>query len=345
MKEENLDREILFFRYCAGLADADEKLRVEEMIAVSGEVSDELNAVRGALAIQKNIRVIEACDIPAGYKGVRHRIMRADRRKRFISVLSHVAAILALPLLITTLTFAYLAMRGTQEEAIVYAEIVSAPGVVSRFELPDKSKVWLNSNSVLRYPSRFGASVREVELVGEGYFEVQSDKDHPFYVKTSSGVKVMAHGTHFNVNSQHETVEAILAEGKVAVFYTDQKLKELNPGEQLLFDSETGVFKIKEVSLYEKLAWTEGKIVFRNAPLDDVFEQLSRRYNVDIILHDEHQQSANYLSRVTFTDETIHQIFSYLEIAAPIEWKITSPVQNSDSTLTRQRIDVWLKKK
>lgn len=346
MKEDlNIDREVLFFRYCTSNSTEAEKRQVAEMINSSKELSDELDAVREAISLRKKITELESYDIRSGYQGVRHIVKKTTRRKQFLSQLSRIAAILAIPLLISTLTMAYLAFHKAQDE-ITYTEVVSAPGLVSRLELPDKSKVWLNSNSKLRYPNRFGgAAIREVELEGEGYFEVQSDKEHPFYVKTTSGIEVMAHGTKFNVNSEHKIVETILAEGKVALFHLGQKLSELKPGEQAQFNNETGKFEVKETNLYERLAWKDGKIVFRNAPLKDVFEQLSKRYNVDIILHDEYNQSDSYLSRVTFKDETIQQIFYYLEMAAPIEWKVSTPEQKNDSTLTRQQIEVWLKKK
>jgi ferric-dicitrate binding protein FerR (iron transport regulator) len=233
--------------------------------------------------------------------------------------------------------------KGRNE--IVYAEVVSAPGLVTSFALPDQSKVWLNSNSRLRYPVSFDGNTRKVELEGEGYFEVESDRKRPFYVTTPSGMQVMAFGTRFNVNVQGNMTETILAEGRVALLDNDSLLKELLPGEEALFDNITGTLEMKSVNLSEKLAWKDGKIIFRNAPLDKVFEQLSKRYNVEIVFHDEYNLSEKYSSRrVTFTNETIQQILSYLEIAAPLEWKISPTVQNGDSTLVRQRIDVWLKK-
>lgn len=346
MKEDrNIDREALFFRYCTGNITVEEKREVEEMISSSKEFSDELNILQETISLKKKITELESYDIQAGYQGVRHIVKKTARRTQFFSLLSRTAAILVTPLLISTLVMGYLAFHKTQDE-ITYTEVVSAPGLVSRLELPDKSKVWLNSNSKLRYPNRFdGAAIREVELEGEGYFEVQSDKKHPFYVKTASGIEVMAHGTKFNVDSEQNLVETILAEGKVTIFHFGQKLSELTPGEQASFTRDTKQLEVKEAQLYERLAWKDGKIVFRNAPLKEVFEQLSKRYNVDIILHDEHNQSDSYLSRVTFKDETIQQIFHYLEMAAPIKWKVSTPMQKNDSTLTRQQIEVWLKKK
>lgn len=347
MKEEqNIDKEILFFRYSANLATAADRKEVESLISGSPEDEDELIAVKQAVHIKQKLKEMERHNISEGYNEVRKSIQKATRKRRFISVMTRVAAILALPLLISTSVLLYAVVIENDQEELLFAEVVSAPGMVTRFELPDKSKVWLNSNATLRYPLRLDRlKEREVELTGEGFFEVTSDKDSPFYVSTSAGVKVMAHGTQFNINTEKAIIETVLAEGNVSIFYQNRMMKELAPGEQALFNSETKTIKIQNANLAEKMAWKDGKIIFRNAPLNEVFERLSRRYNVEIVLHDEHNQSGNYLSRVTFTDETIQQIFSYLEIAAPIAWKLSSPILNNDSTLTKQRIDVWLKKK
>lgn len=346
MNEElNIDREVLFFRYSNNLATPLERDQVEMLLTESPELLTELKAVQYAAGIEKKIREVKSYDISGGYKGVQQIIRKTSRKKQFILIFSRVAAILALPLLISTLIFGYIILSGQGKDPVLYAEMTAAPGTISRFELPDKSKVWLNSNAVLRYPSRFEDAEREVYLEGEAYFEVESDREHPFSVSTSSGMKAIAHGTHFNVNTEKSNIETILAEGKVAIFYRDQVLQEMNPSELASFCSKTQTVEVEKVNLAEKLAWKDGKIIFRNAPLNEVFEQLSRRYNIDIVLHDEHNQAHNYLSRVTFTDETIQQIFSYLQIAAPIEWKLSTPLQNHDSTLVKQRVDVWLRKK
>ncbi|WP_085535014.1 FecR family protein [Massilibacteroides vaginae] len=347
MKNElNIDKEVLFFRYSNNLATSAEREEVEKLISEHPEARDELAAVQQALSLRQKIKEMELYDISAGYGEVKKSIRMKNRKSRYISILTRVAAILTLPLLISTFTLLYFVIGEDSQEELLFAEVTSAPGMVTRFELPDKSKVWLNSNATLRYPIQLNhLKKREVELTGEGFFEVESNKDSPFYVSTASGMRVMAHGTQFNINTESQMVETVLAEGKVSVLYKDHVMKEMLPGEQSLFDSETGIIKIQETNLAEKLAWKDGKIIFRNAPLDEVFDRLSRRYNIEIVLHDEHNQSGNYLSRVTFTDETIQQIFSYLEIAAPIAWKLSSPIQKNDSTLVKQRIDVWLKKK
>jgi ferric-dicitrate binding protein FerR (iron transport regulator) len=340
----NIDREVLFFRYCEEIATPEEKKLTERLVEESGTLAGELEQVKQAVGLQQKIKGQNIYDTHAGYSRVQYKIRKKGRIRKRVSTLYRVAAMLTIPLLITTLVFGYMVLNKDNEK-VVYAEIVSAPGVVSQFEFPDQSKVWLNSESKLRYPSQFKGNTREVELEGEAYFEVQSNKERPFYVATPSGLKIMAYGTRFNVNANENKTETTLVEGHVAILNQEKILKELHPEDEVLFDNTTGKLELQNVNLYEKLAWKDGKIVFRNASLDKVFARLSKRYNVDIVLHDEHHLAEKYSSiRVTFSNETIQQIFSYLEIAAPIEWKVSPIAQNEDSALAKQRIDVWLKK-
>jgi ferric-dicitrate binding protein FerR (iron transport regulator) len=344
MNEQYIEnKEDLFYRYCNGTATPGERRQVESLIAASPSAAKELELVARAVSIEKNIREIESYDAAEGFQQVVEVISKRRKRSVFRHTMSRVVAMLILPLLLSTVVFGYMVFHKPVPET-VYAEITAAPGTISHFELPDHSKVWLNAGSTLRYPNPFNGDAREVTLTGEGYFEVYSDKENPFYVATASGAKVMAYGTHFNVNTEDNTVQTVLAEGSVNMVTADRQGVKLHPGEQAIYDEITHKISVSRINLYEKLAWKDGKIVFRNARLNEVFRQLSRRYNVDIVLHDKYNQSEKYSARVTFTDETISQIFTYLEIAAPIKWKLSTPVQNEDSTLIRQRIDVWLNK-
>ncbi|GAB6120949.1 FecR domain-containing protein [Dysgonomonas termitidis] len=343
MDEQNFEgKEELFYRYCNGTATPEERQQVDGFIANHPSAAEELEIVAHAVSVEKNIRELQSYDTAEGFRQVFRTIKKRRKRAIIRHIISRAAAILFLPLLLSSAVFGYMAFQKLPS-GTVYAEITAAPGSISRFELPDHSKVWLNAGSTLRYPNSFEGDIREVTLIGEGYFEVQSDKKHPFFVTTVSGTKIMAYGTHFNVNTENSKIQAILAEGSVSMFAADRMETKLRPGEQAVYDEITRKITVSRINLYEKLAWKDGKIVFRNARLSEVFHQLGRRYNVDIILHDKYNRSEVYSARVTFTDETIQQIFTYLEAAAPIKWKLSTPVQNTDSTLARQRIDVWLK--
>lgn len=342
------NKEILFFKKYSEEITPDEKERVQELLSDSENNREEMTLVEQIISVENEIKELASYDVSKGYQGMMEKIGEKRKIVHWSSWLQRTAVILVIPLLISTLTLLYQNQKQRNEfNHTGWVEVSAAPGLVSKFELPDRSKVWLNSGSTLRYPVRFMKHIREVELDGEGYFEVKSDKENPFYVATGSGVRVMAHGTHFNVNAydEYDDIEAVLSEGKIDFLFSENTLQQLKPGEQAVFNKNSHQLTVNPVNVYEKTAWKDGKIVFRNASLEEVFSQLSRRYNIDIFFHDDYKLSTGYRCRVTFTNETIQQIFSYLEIAAPIKWIVSAPVQQNDSTLMKQRVDVWLKKK
>lgn len=343
----DLEKETLLLKYTQKQTTPEESERVESWLKDSEEYQQESEVVRQALKIKSQIDEHRSFELPEAFAEVNRKLDQRNRRRLWINYLSRVAAIISIPLLISTLTFGYLFFEGNttdSENRIKFMEVTSAPGMVTRLELPDNSKVCLNAGSTLRYPTVFAKNTREVELTGEGYFEVQSDKEHPFFVATKSGLKVMAHGTQFNVNTydEREEVEAILVEGKVDIHSSGRFIAGLTPGEKLSYNKQTKKYVIQKVNLYENTAWKDGKIVFRNTSLDEVFRILGHRFNVEIVLHNR-QKDKEYNCWATFSNETIYQIFSYLEDATPIKWKVNTMKQNNDTTFAKQRIDVWLK--
>ena len=148
--------------------------------------------------------------------------------------------------------------------------------------LPDGTKVWLNSESTLQYPSRFGDAQRVVQLKGEAYFEVAKDKKRPFRVATA-GQNLEVLGTQFNITAydNEPAIKTTLVEGSVKITNlragADNTLK---PGQQsVITDGNTA---INEVSIEQFTAWKEGFFSFEETPFDEVLEQLARWYDVDI---------------------------------------------------------------
>lgn len=304
---------------------------------------DHKNTIEQIKALSEDILEYRSVDVKKGYMRMDKRIQKKQTRHIYMHAVSRVAVILLLPLLVSSIVFSYLYMEQKGELAqVTYNQVSSAPGTVTRLVLPDQSVVWLNSGSSLSYPSVFNAKERDVKLSGEGYFEVQSDRKHPFYVTTDEGVRVMAYGTKFNVNAYEDesSVEAVLANGKIDVISRD-KTVSLDPEKQALFDKKTGEFTVSTVNLEEKIGWKDGRLVFRNTPLDVVLKRLSKRYNVDIVLHKSNDKEYRY--RAAFTTETVEQILNYLKLTTPIEWTVKGLEQNNDSSFARGRIDVYQK--
>lgn len=299
--------------------------------------------IRIAKSIDDDIADYDNYDIGQAFARNQKKIAASSHKQRFFRNMLRIAAALLLPFVLSTGILSYLYMNRLQEDTTVsYLEVVSAPGIVTRMELPDKSRVWLNAGSSLRYPSRFTGKERNVYLSGEGYFEVQSDQQHPFYVSVNDGMKVKAHGTKFNVNAYSDEmwVETTLETGLVDVIINKQYVP-LKPNELAYFSKSDQKLLIHTVNVDEKIAWKDGYLIFRNTPLDEVVKQLSRRYNVDIVMHK--KTDIDYKCRASFSTESITQILDYLKLVAPMEWKVADTRQLQDSSYPRQRIDIWLK--
>lgn len=146
--------------------------------------------------------------------------------------------------------------------------------------LSDGSKVWLNAESSLSYPSNFSGETREVELIGEGYFEVSANQDRPFIVHTSNE-KVQVLGTEFNVESYADNLSSsiTLNNGSVEVStnHAGSKTMLLKPNQQAKISGQN--MKLLQVNAEEFSSWKNGEFMFNNEHLDVVMKKLSRWYN------------------------------------------------------------------
>lgn len=150
--------------------------------------------------------------------------------------------------------------------------------------LDDGTKVWLNAGAILRFPAIFNKkSDRIVHLEGEGYFEVVSDKAHPFKVM-ALGTEVKVTGTRFNVQAFDEdhTVKTALLEGHVS-FSLDKKVYQLHPGQQTSADINRKQVIIQPFDAEKLLSWKAGYFVFDNMDLSEVMKTVSRWYNITVV--------------------------------------------------------------
>jgi transmembrane sensor len=176
----------------------------------------------------------------------------------------------------------YKKTQNTKE--VAYNTITTSRGNQYQVLLPDGSKVWLNSSSSLRFPTSFTASNREVELTGEGYFEIVHMATTPFRVKTDKEI-VEVLGTHFNINdySDEAVVATTLLEGSVKV--TAENSREsviIKPGQQAVLMNNSQIVT-READINKVMAWKDGWFEFEQADLPTIMRQISRWYDVDIV--------------------------------------------------------------
>src|SRR5690606_41813897 len=132
-----------------------------------------------------------------------------------------------------------------------------------KLTLADGTKVWLNSASTLIYPSNCTGNGRQVELSGEGYFEVAKNEGMPFIV-TADGVKVNVLGMQFNISAYKEEqhIRTTLVEGSVRLFHDDHTVI-LKPGQQGIVEKGSEGIAVNQVNVHYALAWKEGYFLFK----------------------------------------------------------------------------------
>lgn len=297
--------------------------------------------LKKAQALGDDIREIESIDAAKAFEQAMGNIRKVERKRMWRMNLLRYAAMLSVPLLISSLVLGYLYWDSSQTE-VQYAEVKASAGSVIRYELPDGSVAWLNAGSSLRYPTVFERKNRSVELKGEAYFEVKADREAPFYVNTSSGLDVFVYGTKFNVSAYEDDayVETVLETGKVNVVTPARETIVLAPGEQLLYDKQSRTVTRRAVDVYGKVAWKDGKMIFRNASIEEIMKHLERHFNVEIELNNRYNKEYKY--RATFRTETLQQILDYLAKSAALKWKIEEPEIQADDTLSKTKIKVDL---
>jgi transmembrane sensor len=169
----------------------------------------------------------------------------------------------------------------------VYNTLETATGETFPLTLSDGTKVWLNSESSIRFPVSFSGSERDVVIQGEVYFEVQKN-GKPFNVtvlREDNPSEIQVLGTHFNVNAYADepTVKTTLLEGRVAIKTPNSdKTEYLKPGQQASLD-EKGLIKVSsDVNLDAVVAWKNQTFQFERSDLKTVMRQLSRWYGVSV---------------------------------------------------------------
>lgn len=200
----------------------------------------------------------------------------------------------------------------------LYNVIETPTGGKYEVNLPDGTRVWLNSASSLRYPLRFSNQERKVEMTGECYFEVAQHKSKPFRVSFSNQtVEVL--GTHFNINaySDEPAVKTTLLEGSVRLNYKGMA-RVLKPGQQAAVNGND--LTLSNVDLEQVVAWKKGDFAFDGTPLKAILRQISRWYNVEVSFEGT-VADAQFGGSISRT-KNINEVLKVLELTKGVHFKI-----------------------
>lgn len=186
------------------------------------------------------------------------------------------------------------ATSGGQDNGVAYNTVTTPRGGQYVIVLADGSKVWLNAASSLKFPTTFKNAARQVELTGEGYFEIAKSvlpggKKQPFHVNiksaTGNGGIIEVLGTHFNIMAYDEeaAINTTLLEGSVKVNMPD-KTVFLTPGQQAhITKSDKRTEVLTGVDIETVVAWKNGAFWFDNLDVKAIMRQIARWYDVNIV--------------------------------------------------------------
>lgn len=196
--------------------------------------------------------------------------------------------------------------------------IVSVPmGAEFSENMDDGTKVMLSAGAKLVYATDFNKTQREVQLVGEAYFDVAHNEEKPFVVNTPQGsIEVL--GTKFNVDAESDVTIVTLQEGSVRLHFEGREFL-MKPGEQALM-KKNGAFEIHQVNVSNYTSWSTGAYEFNDVALEEITHRLSLWYDVKIgIVNDDLKQSR--YTGVIMRDESLESALGTLMMVSDIKVK------------------------
>lgn len=258
---------------------------------------------------------------------------------KFLTYLTRVAAILFIPLCIYFIYNDLPTLLKKEKSEKSFSQIVKEQhesmsryyvhnGTKGFIEFPDGSKVWLNSGSQLEFPTRFSGSSRVATLSGEGYFEIVSNKEWPFYIKTPKGITIKVTGTSFNLSCYEDDPAfklSMLTGSLVLERDTDRSRIDVSQNEEIVIaDKSLSKNQIIKSKLPEEIetatAWKDGSLIFDDVPMDEVIKKVERWFGVTIFIANPNILQFRYTAE--FKEESITQVLDAIKVTSNISYTI-----------------------
>ncbi len=242
--------------------------------------------------------------------------------------------------------------KPTPDQADKFIQVIVPQGQRSQLMLPDGTRIWLNSGSILKCPVAFEKNSRDVYLEGEAFFNVKHNKDVPFIVHLKENLAVKVLGTEFNVKSyaDEKIIETTLINGSIKLIRGKSILSqpseiELKPNETATFEKDDQSINISKLVpaisseapepvknvMYEQLknklepitAWKEDALVFYNESFENIAIKMERWYGVKIIVKDLELKQERFTGKFA-NKETIYQVLNIFNRTEPIHYISTN---------------------
>jgi ferric-dicitrate binding protein FerR (iron transport regulator) len=247
-----------------------------------------------------------------------------SQKRRIIPYWLKIAAAVLIPLLITNSIIWFILEKPNNNMA--WQEVSVPRGEKQQVIFQDGTRVWLNSDTKLKYPIEFSGNQREVKLEGEAYFQVKKNSKKPFFVRMNN-LSVKVTGTSFNIKAYQDekVITTTLDEGKVSLLIQQKNEPveyTLQPGQEAFYSKTTSAVDIVKSAIGQNSSWKEKRITFKDTPLLEVIKVLERWYNVEFIIMD--QRLSAYTYTITFHNEPLQNVLAGLEKITPLKYQINN---------------------
>ena len=325
-----MDKEKIIQYALGNIHDVDERSAISQALIDDKEAREFYISIKNTYAFTKGGDVGDGLD--EEFKQLSKRIKKPAYRS--LKVLYRYAAMLIAVVGISYLMFDF----GRSSRSTAMNEVICPVGQIAEVVLSDGTHVWLNAESSVRYPASFNGDVRELELKGEAFFEVEANEKQPFIVHTDK-MQVKVTGTSFNVSAydDNDFVETTLVEGKVQLLNeSGNKIMNLKPGEQAQYKYTEKRAYVEKVDTRFYSSWKEGKMSFFNEELEVIMKRLERWYNVDISYVDDEIKQYKFTGTI-LKHKPLSQVLEVIKLSAPIDYKIEQSAESKNKViLTKQ---------
>jgi transmembrane sensor len=233
------------------------------------------------------------------------------------------------PIVLDTIREAYLKELGItrKEGKLIYQDpntnaelhslIIPRKGKY-QLQLNDGTKVWLNSESSINFPTVFKGNERRVKVTGEVYIEVAKDT-RPF-IANVNGIEIKALGTEFSINAytNEPGLSTTLIEGSVRISAPDNEVI-LKPNQRADLDNK-GEFKVSDVDVSSIIAWKNNQFKFEGQLIQPIMRQVERWYDVEVVYKDE--VPTHHFHFTIPRDEPLSGLLKILEGTGRVHFKI-----------------------
>ncbi|MEJ7823528.1 MAG: FecR domain-containing protein, partial [Chitinophagaceae bacterium] len=209
---------------------------------------------------------------------------------------------------------AYQSTVDSRQSKIAYNTVYNSRGSnILSLTLNDGTRLWLNSESSVKFPVAFIGNERKVIVTGEVYFEVV--KSSKKFLVDANGALTEVLGTHFNINAYRDKalVKITLLEGRVKVTSSNNQSAIIRPLQQVEVENSSTIRVIGGINPEEVMAWKNGSFQYKDADIEFIMKDLMRWYDIEVAY--EGVKPAGHYAGVISRNTNLSEVLKMLELS------------------------------